>query len=64
MSKNGSSLQAIHAAVAGRNAVIVRALIDAGADVNAQQAGGFTPLMAAEQNGDEEIVGMLRRASG
>lgn len=61
VSKNGLGLQAIHAAVAGRNPAIVRALIDAGADVTSQQAGGFTPLMAAEQNGDGEIVGMLLR---
>ena len=60
VSKNGAALQAIHAAVAGRNAAIVRALIDAGADLNAEQAGGFTPLMAAEENGDGEIVAMLQ----
>ena len=63
VSKNGATLQAIHAAVAGRNAAIVRALIDAGADVTSQQAGGFTPLIAAEQNGDGEIVGMLRHSA-
>jgi len=61
VSKNGLALQAIHAAVAGRNRVIVQALLDAGADVTSQQAGGFTPLMAAEQNGDVEIIEMLRR---
>lgn len=60
VSKNGATLQAIHAAVAGRSPAIVRALLDAGADLNAQQAGGFTPLMAAQQNGDEEIVAMLQ----
>lgn len=63
VSKNGATLQALHAAVAGRSAVIVRALLDAGADVHAEQAGGFTALMAAEQNGDGEIVGMLQGAS-
>jgi ankyrin repeat protein len=62
VSQNGSTLQAIHAAVAGRNATIVRALIDAGAHVTIQQAGGFTPLMGAEQNGDAAIVEMLREA--
>lgn len=60
VSKNGATLQAIHAAVAGRNASIVGALIDAGADLSTEQAGGFTPLMAAEQNGDGEIVAMLQ----
>ncbi len=60
VSKNGSALQAIHAAVAGRNPQIVRALIHAGADIQAKQEGGFTPLMGAEQNGDEEIMALLR----
>ena len=63
VSKNGSTLQAIHAAVAGRSAAIVRALLDAGAHVDAQQAGGFTPLLAAEQNGDAEIAALLRGAA-
>jgi len=63
VSQNGSKLQAIHAAVAGRNTAIVAALLDAGADVNAQQEGGFTPLMGAEQNGDKEIVEILRATS-
>lgn len=62
VSKNGMGLQAIHAAVAGRNGEIVRALIAAGANVAATQEGGFTPLMAAEQNGDEEIAALLRAA--
>ncbi|HRJ42089.1 MAG: ankyrin repeat domain-containing protein [Caldilineaceae bacterium] len=61
-SKNGMQLQAIHAAVAGRSPQIVAALIAAGADLHAQQAGGFTPLMAAEQNGDEAIAELLRGA--
>lgn len=64
VSKNGMKLQAIHAAVAGRSPEIVQALIDAGADVTAQQEGGFTPLMAAEQNGDEAITGILRKVIG
>lgn len=56
---NEMRIQPIHAAVAARNKTIVEALIAAGADVNALQQGDFTPLMAAEQNGDEEIVALL-----
>ncbi len=48
--------------MAGRNAEVVKLLIDAGADVNARQEGGFTPLMAAVQNGDAEIEALLRTA--
>lgn len=62
VSRNGMGLQAIHAAVAGRKAEIVAALIAAGADVAGTQEGGFTPLMAAEQNGDEEIAALLQEA--
>lgn len=62
VSRNSSQLQAIHSAVAGRNAAAVKLLIDAGADVNARQQGGFTPLMAAVQNGDAEIEALLRTA--
>lgn len=61
VSKNGLALQAIHAAVAGRNPTIVQALLAVGAEVTSQQSGGFTPLMAAEQNGDTEIIQMLRQ---
>ena len=31
----------------------------AGADVNARQEGGYTPLMGAEASGDEELVRLL-----
>lgn len=62
VSKNGQGLQAIHAAAAGRNAEVVALLIGAGADVHARQAGGFTPLAAALQNGDEAIAALLRNA--
>lgn len=59
VARNEMRIQPIHAAVAARNKTIVEALIAAGADVNARQQGDFTPLMAAQQNGDEEIIALL-----
>ena len=38
---------------------MVAALLDAGAQVNARQHGGFTPLHEAAQNGDAELVALL-----
>ena len=37
-------------------------LLAAGADVDARQAGGFTPLHAAAQNGDPEMVELFLSA--
>jgi ankyrin repeat protein len=36
-------------------------LLEAGADPNARQHGGFTPLMGAEQNGDLDLAELLIR---
>ena len=49
----------LHAAVARRNAAVVRELLNRGADVNGAQAGGFTPLHSAAFHGDREIVELL-----
>lgn len=62
VSRNGMRVRPLHSAAAGRHVAICRALIEAGADVNAVQAGGFTPLMAAAQNGDAELVDLLTAA--
>jgi hypothetical protein len=62
VSHNEMRIQPLHAAVAARNVNIVAALIAAGADVNARQQDDFTPLMAAEQNGESEIVRLLKEA--
>jgi ankyrin repeat protein len=37
----------------------VRLLLEAGADPNVEQQGGFTPLYGARHQGDEEMAQML-----
>ena len=49
----------LHAAVAGRKAALARVLLDHGADVNARQHGGWTPLQGAAQSGDRDVVELL-----
>jgi ankyrin repeat protein len=50
----------IHSAAASGGSVeIVRLLLDAGADVNAEQPGGFTALDAARQSGNVELERLL-----
>ena len=53
---------ALNAAAAGRHADIVALLLDAGADPEARQNGGYTPLMSAAANGDEVAVDALLAA--
>jgi ankyrin repeat protein len=51
----------IHAAAANGGSVeICRMLLDAGADVNAEQPGGFRPLDAALQERNAELEALLR----
>jgi ankyrin repeat protein len=59
---NSSHVLPLHSAVAGGNARCVQILLDAGADVDARQHGGWTPLMAASERGDLEIVRALLAA--
>lgn len=49
----------LHAALAGRRNDVSKILIEAGADVNARQHGGWAPLHAAAANGDREMVELL-----
>jgi uncharacterized protein len=58
--QNPMKVAAIHAAVAARDARSVAILLQNGADPNLRQQNEYTPLMAAEQNGDAEIVSMLK----
>jgi uncharacterized protein len=60
VAKNDMQVQPLHSAVAANSREIVAALLAAGADPNAKQQGGFTPLMAAEQNEEEgDMVRLL-----
>lgn len=59
VSRNAMQVQPLHSAVAGNHLAIVQALVEAGADVNAAQQGGFTPLMGAAQNGNAEVTRFL-----
>lgn len=59
VSQNAMGVQPLHSAVAGNHARLAEALIEAGANVNATQHGGFTPLMGAAQNGNAELVAFL-----
>jgi ankyrin repeat protein len=49
----------LHAALAGRRGDVAKVLIDAGADVNARQHGGWAPLHSAAANGDRDSVELL-----
>ena len=60
VSQNDMKVQALHSAVAADSRDVAAALLTAGADPNARQEGGFTPLMGAEQNEKEgDMVRLL-----
>src|SRR5262249_54726430 len=50
---------ALHAAAAGGSTAMVRALLDAGADVNAEEENGRTPLHVAATNRRKEVAALL-----
>ena len=59
VSRNELRVQPLHSAAAARQLRIAQLLLDAGADPNAVQQGGFVPLDAALQNGDRELEALL-----
>ena len=60
ISRNPQRRQPLHSAVAlGRSLITTRCLLEAGADVNARQAGGYTPLHQASALGQIEMVSLL-----
>jgi len=61
-SANPFSVLPIHSATAGNHDDVVAVLIDAGADVNATQRHGWTPLHGAAQNGSLASVERLLAA--
>jgi uncharacterized protein len=59
VAENEMRVTPLHSAAAARQTVIARVLLDRGADPNARQQGGYVPLDAAVQNGDDELHELL-----
>lgn len=60
-SRNAQRVQPLHSAVAAKqfDLSLCKLLIDFGADVNAVQADGFTPLHGAAQSGHVDLIRLL-----
>ena len=58
-STNPLANEPIHAALAGRSLNVTRALLEAGADPNAVEHGGYAPLHQAAEPGDVPLIELL-----
>ncbi len=58
---NPPRVRPIHSATAARDHEAVQALLEAGADPNVQQQGGFTPLQSAAHSDDVQSTELLLR---
>jgi uncharacterized protein len=59
VAQNDMLVQPLHSAAAVNANETARLLLDAGADPNAVQQGGFRPIDAAVQNGNDELRELL-----
>jgi ankyrin repeat protein len=57
--RNAMAVEPLHSAAAADQTEIARMLLDAGADPNAVQEGGFAPLHAAGHSGNAELAELL-----
>lgn len=61
IARNEMQVQPLHSAAANGNVESCRLLLEAGANPNAQQQGGYTPLDEAEHAGKSELAALLRK---
>lgn len=59
IAENPMQIQAIHAAAANGNLTILRQLLEHGADANAHQQSGFTPLHTAADSNNPDVAKLL-----
>jgi uncharacterized protein len=57
---NDLGVHPLNSAAAARRPEVAAILLEHGADPNAPTRGGFTPLDAARENGDEKLAALLR----
>jgi ankyrin repeat protein len=57
--KNPLKVQALHAAVAGRKLEVIKAVLAAGGNPNAEQQAGFRPIHEAAARGDRALAEIL-----